>query len=769
MRCALAAVLVQGLLAYRNRGFGIMVNAITAPFRSVRNGKAYVNPDGPLNILRGHRLVSDNIIAKKRLFSPPFRAEYTCEYNPASSDCTWSWTGQELLLPADDSPTALYLSKYYAAMEVLFDIVREDDNFTFEKSHILDTYFNEHENLKTRLNLFAVMLVLAGGGDIQVAYDEDVYGDDAVVTCRVGAYELLKIDKYALEDAEYPPDLFSSLCTIIEFFHEYGGPRAADVAGFGLHYSDTPSFLAQAYIAGFFSEPKLGRELLVAVDRILARRYKDSDFEAVWKRFFTKGPNPFDIYINVFEALDAMGCLTLRRYLFPDDEVTLDEGDRAFFTALIRHSPATGGSFYAVMQQSMKSFLVLFTGLASSDTLVADVEIADSPMAYYIALTRWLACRPMGSLGDKLAAIDQLMPAFIKLLEDKRNGPERSAKLAHHPLVLFIANVLGTVSDTEWHIRELFFEIMRYCPAERDELFPCIKIPADQFAQLQELVDECPDSDHPLYCVMYSNVSLPNTICGYLKLGSPAVYGSRGENELADGVSNFLNNLGCVDGGRLVDYVVSSLVETNHREGMKLLSNYYCRTVGAKDYALLLSWFRVCDSYGRHKELRTICRAWQDPFCMLSLYQTEQRYLRTDRKFTPLSKSLVRKILSEYFDEERLKSLLWIYTLFAERDADYDALLTIFKSYPQLLDANYAVSYAKATASAYCRIIRDWNTSGRLEEALYLLPTAPIKRFIGRLKDLYSEQQYCGDQNCCEAFDMIMAWMDNRIAAPLSE
>ncbi|KAI4292981.1 hypothetical protein PAPHI01_2255 [Pancytospora philotis] len=480
MRIALAVALIQGLLAhteaYGNDNFVRGVDAIKAPFKSMRKGVAYADLDGPLNILRGYRLANDDMIAKKRMYTSPFRAKYTCEYNPASSDGPRNWTEYALSLLPEDSPATAYLYKYYAALEAMFDVVRYGDIPKVEKSSTLDTYFAVYRHMNVRTTLLSIMLVLAGGGDIQVVYEKNEYGDDTVITCRVGDYELLKIDKLALENAGCPSGAFSNLCAIIKFFHDYGGPRAASIAGYDLHYSDTPVFLAQAYAAEFFSEPGRGREILEAVDEILARRYDGGDLDVMWNRFFTVEANPLDSYSDTFEALRVVDSLALSEYRSPNIKISLSKSEHALFIAVKKRVFATEDSFGAVAQQAVKNFLGHFSGSIMFDhPLIAEVTMAANPSAFYSALTRWVACRPMRSPRDKLAVVDQLIPAFKKLLRSEQNRHDRRAYLSSHPLVIFITNVLGTMKDTKCYIADRFSELMWCYPAEYYEIFPCMK------------------------------------------------------------------------------------------------------------------------------------------------------------------------------------------------------------------------------------------------------------------------------------------------------
>ncbi|KAI4293143.1 hypothetical protein PAPHI01_2417, partial [Pancytospora philotis] len=148
--------------------------------------------------------------------------------------------------------------------------------------------------------------------------------------CRAGDYELLRIDKQDVNGTCYIPTLFGRLHTIIKFFHEYGGPRAERIAEYNLQYSETPIFVVQAYIAEFFTEDESGREIIVAVDDVLAKRYKGKDHDVVWSRFFTKSASAFDSYADVRGALQAIDSMASTGNRAPNEGSLLERAPACF-------------------------------------------------------------------------------------------------------------------------------------------------------------------------------------------------------------------------------------------------------------------------------------------------------------------------------------------------------------------------------------------------------------------------------------------------------
>ncbi|KAI4291401.1 hypothetical protein PAPHI01_0675 [Pancytospora philotis] len=72
----------------------------------------YVDPEGPLNILGGHACISNDMIAKQRMFAAPMRHDYSRRSSASAGNAHEDDVRE---LPADSEAMA-YLSEYYRAL-----------------------------------------------------------------------------------------------------------------------------------------------------------------------------------------------------------------------------------------------------------------------------------------------------------------------------------------------------------------------------------------------------------------------------------------------------------------------------------------------------------------------------------------------------------------------------------------------------------------------------------------------------------------------------
>ncbi|KAI4291881.1 hypothetical protein PAPHI01_1155 [Pancytospora philotis] len=79
MRILTAALPLAGSFARARVGLKQAIRAVTSSHGTASGDRLFVSPEGPLNILRGHLAVNNDVIAKKRLFSPPIHIYYALE------------------------------------------------------------------------------------------------------------------------------------------------------------------------------------------------------------------------------------------------------------------------------------------------------------------------------------------------------------------------------------------------------------------------------------------------------------------------------------------------------------------------------------------------------------------------------------------------------------------------------------------------------------------------------------------------------------------
>ncbi|KAI4292009.1 hypothetical protein PAPHI01_1283 [Pancytospora philotis] len=200
-----------------------------------RYGDEYIDPEGPLNIMRGHPYVNNGMIAKQRKFAAPMRLGYSCTGDASKGDCSYARNAHEdrvRELPGD-SEAMVYLSEHYRILKTMFTV--ENGVVVVDKGPQAPFWNLFESRSAICLELFAALLLLAGGADIGLE-SGSLVAYDAVTTSHV-------LDLGAADGATL---------AVVEFFVKYGGVRATQVAGYGLHYSESPSFLIQAYICEFF-------------------------------------------------------------------------------------------------------------------------------------------------------------------------------------------------------------------------------------------------------------------------------------------------------------------------------------------------------------------------------------------------------------------------------------------------------------------------------------------------------------------------------------
>ncbi|KAI4292086.1 hypothetical protein PAPHI01_1360 [Pancytospora philotis] len=238
----------------------------------------YVDPEGPLNIMRGHPCVSNGMIAKQRKYAAPMRLAYSCTGDGSRGDRAYTRNAHEdevRELPGD-SEAVVYLSAHYRILKSMFTI--ENDVVVVDRSPeapFCRLYEREREKC---VELFAALLVLAGGGDIRLRINSDISKPVASLTAY-GADVSARV--LGLESAD------SATLAAVKFFVEYGGNNASQAAGYGLHYTDSPGFLIQAYICEFIE----GKEDVVcifkAAKEIVARLSAGDPSAQLRPRFFT--------------------------------------------------------------------------------------------------------------------------------------------------------------------------------------------------------------------------------------------------------------------------------------------------------------------------------------------------------------------------------------------------------------------------------------------------------------------------------------------------
>ncbi|KAI4293141.1 hypothetical protein PAPHI01_2415 [Pancytospora philotis] len=123
----------------------------------------YVDPEGPLNIMRGHACVNNDMVAKQRKYAAPMRLAYSRAIDAGKGDPTYTRNAREdevRELPAD-SEAMVYLSEHYRILKSMFTVELGVVGVDKGPGAPFWSLF-QSERAKCE-ELFAALLLLAGG------------------------------------------------------------------------------------------------------------------------------------------------------------------------------------------------------------------------------------------------------------------------------------------------------------------------------------------------------------------------------------------------------------------------------------------------------------------------------------------------------------------------------------------------------------------------------------------------------------------------------
>ncbi|KAI4291699.1 hypothetical protein PAPHI01_0973 [Pancytospora philotis] len=274
MRYSLEA-LVLTVVTVRAR---LTVRNIASALEEEYGNGEYVNPEGPLNIMRGHSCVNNGMIAKQRMYAAPMRLSYSCTGGASGGDCAYARNACEDSVRelTADSDAMAYLSEHYAVLKSMFTV--ENDVVVVDRSPVAPFYSLFKSARERCAELFAALLVLAGGADIRLGSDGS---EQAVLLFFNGAAAPLHAHVLELGPVD------DATLAAVEFFAKYGGNNAKHIFGYGLHYTDSPGFLIQAYICELIKEKDDVIRIFAAAKRIVAELSAGNPRARQELRFFT--------------------------------------------------------------------------------------------------------------------------------------------------------------------------------------------------------------------------------------------------------------------------------------------------------------------------------------------------------------------------------------------------------------------------------------------------------------------------------------------------
>ncbi|KAI5169320.1 hypothetical protein PAEPH01_0612 [Pancytospora epiphaga] len=131
----------------------------------------FVNPNGPLNLLHGYFCREKKQLYTKRLFSPGFNINYSLTRNGENSTFFRDNTGDTVNeLEMDNKDASQYLTKYYEAVKMMYNVVNNEANIYTNGDTSLHRFLTQKLSKEDSFKLLAIMLLLAEGIELPLMF-----------------------------------------------------------------------------------------------------------------------------------------------------------------------------------------------------------------------------------------------------------------------------------------------------------------------------------------------------------------------------------------------------------------------------------------------------------------------------------------------------------------------------------------------------------------------------------------------------------------------
>ncbi|KAI4291039.1 hypothetical protein PAPHI01_0313 [Pancytospora philotis] len=377
---------------------------------------------------------------------------------------------------------------------------------------------------------------------------------------------------------------------------------------------------------------------------------------------------------------------------YTPNDVVLSEGEREIFAPYDEGTANDGGCLlFGLINDCARRFLNKIDGTVPPNGRIAALERAQDPKALYTALTRWLSYVPMRSHPDRLGAIDQLFPTFVRLLkqgkgigrakntqaggsatqnrteghspdsESKSGGAADMVLSAQSPLVLLIANILGSASLNDAETRNCFLRsVLPYCVSDRAKLFPSIHVQRSLYCRATYVYTVCP-AEASFW--RWAGFRVPNITLGYLRqLVAPKPVWSivSGEKSAIWDLFEHLDNAK-TDGAQIVNMFMAH----RHTEGIEFARSYCVldSSVASSDSAAKrVLWFRMALKNRVYSEVRRVCSGWDERgFAEFMARWAEESPKIPPSNLPPLSDRIVARIFPDGPSPVQLRVLQGLY------------------------------------------------------------------------------------------------------------
>ncbi|KAI4293309.1 hypothetical protein PAPHI01_2583 [Pancytospora philotis] len=413
-------------------------------------------------------------------------------------------------------------------------------------------------------------------------------------------------------------------------------------------------------------------------------------------------------------------------FVYNPHSVTLDTEEREFITACGEEPTDEKSPLLCLIRDNARSFLSMADGTTLPNDHIAGVERAHDTMALYVALTRWLAHAPMRSHQDLLAAIDQLFPTFMRLVRHRNttnglsghytfqggaeghstNLENESASVsdlvltASNPVVLLIANILGSVSLNDYATRRLFFRaVLINCVSERAKVFPNIRIHPSLYSQ--EPAESRVTRETELWIL--ADLRTPNIALHFLKQFAATMHGREAEWQQKE--ASIINGLDGADHRHACWLQAAKMFMAHkHTEGLKLVQECCMPDNGRateEDRASRALWFYIAIKNHFYNEARWVCDGWTRLNCALFCQRWVGWQAFGESNMPALSERIISEIFPGGFTPPQLKALLDLYALFASSESEYAELYSMLEANTSSVDASFVAEICQRSVDAF--------------------------------------------------------------------
>ncbi|EHY64248.1 hypothetical protein NERG_02706, partial [Nematocida ausubeli] len=263
-----------------------------------------INPEGPLNFLRGYIYSKMECMYNKRFFAPQINTEYNLEHCRYKGNLKYTYTRNRRIDMAykalSDSEMDVYNEQYHNHLIELFPSPTGDISIETRVSRSFIQFLRAEKTEKHALQILAMLLLFSEGVDIPIEFTQSalkVYNPNR----EKGIYFEVPtvIERLCAKTGEVEKLEKIQVITTIKFFKEYAtnsevlsimGDKCTKEEIMSGKFLDSPKFLIQSYIFGFIDTAQRAIEFIQAVhtmtEKYAPKTETPSKGDCVYDRLF---------------------------------------------------------------------------------------------------------------------------------------------------------------------------------------------------------------------------------------------------------------------------------------------------------------------------------------------------------------------------------------------------------------------------------------------------------------------------------------------------